>query len=241
MVRRLVACLNGGREPGSHPALPLTPGQLAADTLAVIAAGATEVHVHPRDSSGAESLSPGDVAEALDAIRGAAPETPVSVTTNLLPYMDATRRAELISGWTVMPDLASVNIHEPGAAGLALMLEEAGVGVEAGLWTPAAARLFVAAGLPGHCRFVLIEPMDPGLEEALRTASGVIEVLDDAGVALPRLLHGQDDPAWGVLTTAAVAGLDARVGLEYTLYAETGEPAAGNRALIREARARLGA
>jgi uncharacterized protein (DUF849 family) len=241
MVKRLVACLNGGREPGSHPALPLAPGQLAAATLAVLGAGATEVHVHPRDSSGAESLRPGDVAAVLDAIRAAAPGTPVSVTTNLLPQMDAARRAELISGWTVWPDLASVNIHEPGAAELVLTLERAGVGVEAGLWTPEAARLFVAAGLADRCRYVLIEPMDAGVEQALSTASAVGQVLDDAGVALPRLVHGQDHPAWDVLAVAAAAGHDVRIGLEDTLCDAAGRPAADNRAQILEAGQRLGA
>lgn len=240
-MRRLVACLNGGRAPGSHPALPLTPGQLAADTLEVGGAGATEVHVHPRDSSGAESLNPGDVAAALEAIRAAVPGTIVSVTTNLFPEMDAERRAELISGWTVLPDLVSVNVHEPGAAALVLMLEQAGVGVEAGVWTPAAARLFTAAGLADHCRYVLIEAMDLGAEEALGTASAVSAVLDDARVALPRLLHGQDQPAWDVLAAAAAAGHDVRIGLEDTLFDENGRPAADNRALIVEACARLGA
>ena len=36
----LQACLNGSRAAGEHPALPLTPEQLAADARACVDAGA---------------------------------------------------------------------------------------------------------------------------------------------------------------------------------------------------------
>jgi uncharacterized protein (DUF849 family) len=52
MAPLLKACLNGNRPPGAHPALPLTPPELAADTAASVAAGAAAVHVHPRDTDG---------------------------------------------------------------------------------------------------------------------------------------------------------------------------------------------
>jgi hypothetical protein len=83
--------------------------------------------------------------------------------------------------------------------------------------------------------------MDAGVEQALSTASAVGQVLDDAGVALPRLVHGQDHPAWDVLAVAAAAGHDVRIGLEDTLCDAAGRPAADNRAQILEAGQRLGA
>ncbi|MGW1667070.1 3-keto-5-aminohexanoate cleavage protein, partial [Streptomyces microflavus] len=52
------ACLNGTRRPEEHPALPLTPAQIAADSRAAVAAGASIVHVHPRGRGGRESLAP---------------------------------------------------------------------------------------------------------------------------------------------------------------------------------------
>lgn len=242
MVRRLVACLNGTRQPGSHPALPLAPAELAAATLAVLDAGATEVHVHPRDSSGTESLEPADVAAAVTAIRAAAPGVPVSVTTRLLPGTGAERRAELVAGWTVPPELASVNMHEPGSPELARILAGLGVGVEAGVWTPAAARLLTGVPqLAARCRYILIEPMDADVDAALATAHAVRRgVLDEAGVALPRLLHGEGGPAWGVFDAAAAAGLDVRMGLEDTMTGRSGEPVTGNVALIKTAVAGLG-
>ena len=60
-------------------------------------------------------------------------------------------------------------------------------------------------------------------------------VLDQAGVAVPRLLHGEDGPAWAVFDAAAVAGLDVRMGLEDTLTGRSGESVAGNAALIEAA------
>jgi uncharacterized protein (DUF849 family) len=234
-VNRLVACLNGSRAPGSHPALPLSPADLAADTVAVLAAGATEVHIHPRNETGTESIRPPDVAAALEAIRAAAPGTSVSVTTKLRPGLDAVLRADLVAGWTVLPDLASVNVHEPGALELSSALADRGIGVEAGLWTEDAARLFAGTGLARRCRYVLIEPMDQDTRQALATARAIGAVLDEAGITLPRLVHGEGGPVWAVLDDAAARGLDIRIGLEDTLTGRSGKLAAGNAALVAEA------
>jgi uncharacterized protein (DUF849 family) len=87
---------------------------------------------------------------------------------------------------------------------------------------------------------VLIEPMDPIVAAALRTARDIRAVLDDAGMALPRLLHGEGRPAWGVLDVAAADGLDVRIGLEDTLDDRAGARASGNAALVRAARSVLG-
>jgi len=43
---RINACLNGSRALGAHPALPLTPAQLAAVAWAAVAAGAGALHIH---------------------------------------------------------------------------------------------------------------------------------------------------------------------------------------------------
>ena len=46
------ACLNGSRELGAHPALPLTPTQLADAARNAVAAGAGALHIHPRRADG---------------------------------------------------------------------------------------------------------------------------------------------------------------------------------------------
>jgi uncharacterized protein (DUF849 family) len=75
------ACLNGAREPGEHPMLPLTAEALARDAALVVAAGARALHIHPRAASGKQSLASADQAEALSAIRTRCPGIPVGVST----------------------------------------------------------------------------------------------------------------------------------------------------------------
>ena len=53
----LKAALNGERERGSHPALPLGAAELAADAAAYVRAGAAAIHIHPRDDDGWETLA----------------------------------------------------------------------------------------------------------------------------------------------------------------------------------------
>ena len=53
------ACLNGGTTRAEHPAVPLTPAELAAEARAAAAAGAQAFHLHPRDPSGAQTLVAG--------------------------------------------------------------------------------------------------------------------------------------------------------------------------------------
>ena len=53
----LQCCPNGARHPDAHPALPVTPGQLAEEVAALAELGISSVHVHPRDVTGAEALA----------------------------------------------------------------------------------------------------------------------------------------------------------------------------------------
>jgi uncharacterized protein (DUF849 family) len=69
MIRRIKVCLNGGRHRHEHPAVPLTPGESAVFAAAAVAAGAEAVHLHPRDTAGNESLSPGAVGPTVRAVR----------------------------------------------------------------------------------------------------------------------------------------------------------------------------
>jgi uncharacterized protein (DUF849 family) len=47
-------CLNRGRGREDHPAVPLTPAELAASAAAAVAAGAEAAHLHPRRADGGE-------------------------------------------------------------------------------------------------------------------------------------------------------------------------------------------
>jgi uncharacterized protein (DUF849 family) len=229
------ACLNGSRAPGEHPALPLTPAELAQAARGAVEAGAGALHIHPRRAGGEQSLESGDVAAALAAVRAACPGTPVGITTISLAEPDPARRLALARSWTALPDFASVNFSEPGAVELCAALLDMGVGVEAGLSTPADARLLLGAGLADRCLRLLLEPDEQDLAAALATVAAIEAVLDAAGVRAPRLLHGFEATAWPLLDVALERGYDVRIGLEDTLLLPDRSPARDNAQLVAAA------
>src|SRR5262249_30289047 len=133
------------------------------------------------------------------------------------------------------PDFASVNLSEPGASALCTALLAMGIGVEAGLATPADARLLVELGLADRCLRHLIEVAGQA-EAALATAGQIEEVLDGAGTQSPGLLQGFGSGAWAVLEAALTRGYDVRIGLEDTLLLPDGAAARDNAELVAAAR-----
>ncbi|MFF7646942.1 3-keto-5-aminohexanoate cleavage protein [Streptomyces canus] len=230
-------CLNGPRGAADGAAVPLTPESLAQAAAEAVAAGATDIHVHPKTPCGQDSLSPRVVAATLEAIR-ARVSVPVGVTTGAWAEPDPTARLARVRSWTVLPDHASVNWHEPGAESLAAALIDLGVGVEAGIWsgTDAAERFAVSALGPKVLR-VLAEVTDTWAAEAAAHA-----LLAELGTAhgRPVLLHGEDDGAWPVLRLAGRLGLATRIGMEDTLLLPEGQPALSNAQLVAEALVQFG-
>ncbi len=235
----LKACLNGGRRRSEHAACPETPDELAADGAAAVAAGAAVLHVHPRGDDGRETLAAEPVAATVEAMRTAV-GVPVGVTTGAWILPDPAARVAAIGAWEVAPDFASVNFHEEGAVALAEALLAAGVAVEAGLWTPEAARVLAASGLAASCVRLLVEPMDDRVPDALATAAATLAALEGVAPDVPRLLHGKGATVWPLLDEAWARGLQARVGLEDTLTLPDGTVAAGNAELVAEAVERRG-
>lgn len=231
----LQACLNGARSRAECSHLPVTADELAAAAREAVAAGAEDVHLHPKDRDGGDTLEATAVAAAVSAVRVAVPGIPVGVTTGAWATADPQVRAAQVRAWTVLPDHASVNWHEDGAADVAAALLDRGVGIEAGIYsgTPAAQRFL---GWPGSRRVlrVLAEITEATPQDALQAAAGLLDELEPA--AAPILLHGEDTTAWPILRLAASRRLDARIGLEDVLHLPDGAPAPGNAALIRVAR-----
>ncbi|RKT57160.1 3-keto-5-aminohexanoate cleavage protein [Saccharothrix australiensis] len=227
-------CLNGARAPESHPALPVTPQQLAADAAVLHELGVKHFHLHPRDVAGREVLAGPEVATAVAVIRAAVPHAELGVTTAAWVQPDPVRRAELVAGWAGLaagrPDVASVNVHEDGWLDVAHALRAAGVGLELGVFHEDAARTLVAAGLPDGTRRVLAE-VQPGGTTA--EADALLRLLAPLGA--PILLHGEDDNAWSVLDHAVRLGLDTRIGLEDTLHNPDGTLTRDNVQLVTHA------
>lgn len=226
----LKACLNGGVLRHEHPAVPITPAEVAADAVRCESVGAAAVHVHPRDEEGRETLAAEAVDATVAALRRACPELPVGVSAGAWMAPDPGERVAAIESWRVLPDFASVNAHEEGAERVAAALHARGIGVEAGLWTPAAVAAYQAWRVP--CVRLLLECMEPEEERALANAHAMLDALGTDG---PVLLHAEGPAVWAVLREAMRRGLHARVGLEDTRTMPDGTMAPDNRALVEVA------
>ncbi|MEU0389079.1 3-keto-5-aminohexanoate cleavage protein [Streptomyces chartreusis] len=224
-------CLNGPRTAADGTAVPLTPGAMAESAADAVAAGATDIHVHPKTPCGRDTLSPGVLAETLAAIRSRVP-VPVGVTTGAWAEPDTAARLERIRSWTVLPDHASVNWHEPGAEEVAALLLDLGVGVEAGIWSGTdGAERFAASPLGPKVLRVLAEVTDTDPARAVASARGLLSGLG-AAHGRPVLLHGEDGGAWPVLRLAGRWGTATRVGVEDVLVLPDGRRAGSNAELV---------
>jgi uncharacterized protein (DUF849 family) len=235
-------CLNGPRGAADGAMVPLTPEATAESAARAVAAGATDIHVHPKTPCGHDSLSPRVIGPVLEAIR-ARVSVPVGVTTGAWAEPDPAARLERMRSWADLPsppDHASVNWHEQGAEEIAAALLDLGVGVEAGIWsgTDAAARL-AASPLGPRVLRVLAEVTDTAVDTAEGSARALLAGLGPAH-GRPVLLHGQDGGAWPVLRLAGRLGLATRTGLEDTLLLPDGERALSNAQLVAEALAQYG-
>ncbi|MGO1051674.1 3-keto-5-aminohexanoate cleavage protein [Crossiella sp. CA198] len=240
MLPLLQCCPNGNRPAEAHPAVPITPWQLASTVAEVAELGVTSVHLHPRDAVGLETLAGPELATVVATVRAAAPGVEIGVSTGAWITPDPVRRAQLVAGWSGLaagrPDVASVNVHEPGWLEVCVVLHRAGIGIELGVFTiPAAARLRAAGGPPPGTVRVLAEVQETHPDRARPAATALLEALDFLPDDLPILLHGEEAGAWPVLAEAARLGLPRRIGLEDTLVLPDGEPAADNSELIRAA------
>ncbi len=233
MTILLKACLNGDRMRADHPAVPITPDDLARDAKAVVAAGAGAIHVHPRDAGGKQTMGPHQCSAAIAAIRAAVPTTPLGVTTIATIERDPKRRVALVRKWTEKPDFVSVNWSEDGAAALATACVERDIAIEAGIWTVEDARRFVEFGFAPHCLRVLVEPPEQQSATALATAAAIVELLLPTGLAL--VVHGHERTTWPVLRWAVAHGHGIRIGLEDTLAVEGGRHARDNAELVAAA------
>ena len=227
------ACLNGARKNGYHPALPLTADAIARDAAASVAAGAAELHIHPRGADGRESLSAIDA--TVSKVRRACPGTLVGVSTGAWIENDAARTRQAIAGWTALPDYASVNLSEPDAPAVMQSLRDRGVGIEAGLASVADAERFLALAGRNRCFRILIEIGQQDFAEAQRVADAIAARLAQADVQRPILLHGFDATVWPFVTLARQRLWSTRVGLEDGKHLPDGSIADANAALVAAA------
>ncbi|NNU47788.1 3-keto-5-aminohexanoate cleavage protein [Rhizobium sp. WYCCWR 11279] len=228
------ACINGARPSDFHPLLPLTIDAMVRDAAASVAAGAAELHVHPRAANGKESLAAVD--DTVGAIRRACPGTLIGVSTGAWIEGDREKTREAIRRWRVLPDYASVNLSEDDAPDVMQLLRQKDIGIEVGLASVADAERYIA--LDDHERVfrLLIELDDEqDLQRACDIADGIVEVLRDSRVNRPILLHGFDDTVWPFVRLARERRYSTRIGLEDGKHLPDGTIANDNAALVAAA------
>jgi uncharacterized protein (DUF849 family) len=231
----LQAALNGPHGRDVHPAVPLTPDELARDATACAQAGAGAVHMHPRDAQGRETFEPDLIDAAVLAVREAA-GIPVGVSTAAWIEPDFDRRLRLISEWRA-PDYASVNVSEPGFRDVMGTLLANAIGIEAGVWSVEDAQRLADSGYAGRLTRILVEPVDPPVDDAIEMVEAIHAALDAHGITdVPRLQHGDGDSTWLLIEDAVRRGLDTRVGLEDCQQLPDETETSGNAALVRAAR-----
>ncbi len=237
----LQACLNGKRGKDFHPAVPCNIAELVEDALAATQAGADELHIHPRDKAGQESLHPQDIEDTIRAIRQRVPGVPIGVSTGWWIAPGGRARQDLIRQWQKLPpearpDYISVNIGEEDAPEIIAHARALGIGVEAGLSTPQDATRFIAMPAARGCMRVLIEVAEQDIIDALLTTRAIATIVVGAQIHLPSLLHGYEQTMWQVYRAAVALGLDQRIGLEDGALLASGERAASNAQMIRAAK-----
>jgi uncharacterized protein (DUF849 family) len=151
-----------------------------------------------RPGDGVESLAP-DVHDAVVvAVRAAVPDLEISCSTQEdIDLGEAPERVATIRAWRSPPDAFSLNLAEPGVIELGAALIDRGIGIEAGVFTPAGADALLAAPWASAVHRVLVEVIyehdDRAAVELARAVDARVVTSDDWAVARrrPRELGGR--------------------------------------------------
>ena len=242
---------NGARRSkADHPALPLSPAELAREAAACLERGAAMLHLHVRDRDGRHLLDAGAYGEATRAIRAAVGHRlVVQVTTEAVGLYRPDQQVALVEA--VRPEAASLALRElaPETGDEPRLVELLG-------WM---ARERIAA------QVILYDAADTARLAALRDAGRLPDSGWSALCVLGRYATGQrarpdellpflaaaGDPqspwmlcAFGpdeaaCACAAALLGGDVRVGFENNLHRPDGSLAASNADLVEDVAAPL--
>ncbi len=251
-VMLMVAPNGARRTKADHPALPLSPREIAAEAKAAMAAGAVAIHLHVRDAAGAHSLDAERYREALAALRAAVGDGMIAQITT-----------EAAGRFTPREQMACVRALVPGAVSLALRelapddgketlaragaffrrVAQAGVSAQFILYSPDDVRRFVRLREEGVVPFarpfllmVLGRHAADG-ESAPEELDAYVEALGGAAAEWAVCAFGRREAE--IALHAARLGGHARIGFENNLHLPDGSLAPDNAALVAATRALL--
>jgi uncharacterized protein (DUF849 family) len=240
----IVMCApNGARKTKQdHPALPITPAELADCARSILDAGAAMIHVHVRDDGGAHSLDAGRYRDAIAAIRDATgDDLVIQVTSEACGIYKPEQQMSMVR--TLGPEAVSVAVREicadddsvEAAAAFYAWMQDEGVMAQHILYSPEDVMRFEALRtggvIPDERPFVLFV-----LGRYASNLTGEVAELDGFVAA------AADDTTWSVccfgateqaaVAASAATGGHARVGFENNLLLPGGCLAEDNAALV---------
>lgn len=240
----IAAAPNGGRRTkADHPAIPLSPAELARCAAECLAAGAAMIHVHVRKPDGTHLLDADAYRAVLDAIRAEVGERlVVQITSEALGVYAPAEQIAVVKA--VRPEAASLALREvapdeasePAFLDLLTWMARERVAPQIILYAPdEAARLAAmrdAGRLPWDDIPVLyvLGRYTPGQKSAPADLLPFIEG------SMPRFAHwsvcafGQREAA--CVAAGALMGGHCRVGFENNLWLPDGSVATGNAELV---------
>lgn len=227
-----------------HPALPMTPAELARTARDCLDAGASMLHLHVRDAQGRHSLDADTYRDATAAVRQAVgQELVIQVTSEAARVYEASAQMAMVRA--VRPEAVSIGLREfdtPAVGEVELgrfftWLAQERIMTQVILYDVADLqrwRTLCGSGLipdaPWSLLFVL------GRYSAGQTSS--------PRDLLPFVQAHSGKERWAMCafgaaeqacaTLATVLGGHVRLGFENNLYLNNGEPAPDNAALIRQ-------
>ncbi|BCH31079.1 3-keto-5-aminohexanoate cleavage enzyme [Mesorhizobium sp. L-8-10] len=235
---------NGGRRTkADHPAIPLSPAELARTATECLEAGAGMIHVHVRRPDGRHLLDADAYREAIAAIRAATGERMViQITTEALGIYAPAEQVAVLK--EVRPEAASLalreivpdNAAEPVFADTLSWMKQEHVLPQIILYDPAE-----AVRLAGMIRRGVVPWQDiPVLyvlgRYTVSQTSQPVDLLPFLAPDMPRFANwsvcafGQHEAA--CVTAAALLGGHVRVGFENNLLLPDGRLAPSNAALV---------
>jgi uncharacterized protein (DUF849 family) len=264
--RVIVTCAitGGGDTVGKHPAIPVTPEQIAVSSLEAARAGAAIVHIHVRDpQTGKPSAKQELYVEVVERIRAQNDDVIINLTTG--------------AGARFIPSSVDPKI---GGDGTTLMMPEARVRHIQAL-KPEICTLdittmnfgeFVFVNTPAHIRIMAKTVLDLGVKPELELFDTgnvrlALKLIEEGVIATPAMYQLCLGVPWGAPATvdalmlmrdmlpagsfwtgfaigpqefpfvaqAILLGGHVRVGLEDNLYIERGKLAPSNAALVEKA------
>ncbi|WP_392543807.1 3-keto-5-aminohexanoate cleavage protein [Oryzobacter telluris] len=218
------------------PHVPVTPEEIARDVAEAAAIGITSVHIHARDDEGVPTWTRDTYERIVGAVRDAAPEVLVNVSTSGRTWTELERRADCLAlDGDLKPDLASLTLSSlnfiSGASvnapetvrGLAQIMLDRGITPELEIFD---------MGMVNVVNVLRKQGLLPGAIVAnlfFGNVSGLQATPSEIGLTVDRL---PDDAVWSgaglgafalpAQAIALAAGGGVRVGLEDGIHLDRG-------------------